>query len=191
MSDIELKIDIKDYTDTLNGMTSTEIKEYSKRIASTLKDQTTKQNRALFAIGEKCTTVDWFNEHMQTVELDNKLLVFYSKDKYSSATGEFIASVDMVKYNVKPNAHTFANVLKAKGFMTASDITTVTDVQELIGIINQHEQQINSIMDGSDELKPIVNAYRAHQRDVKTIALDDRCIATKKTALEIAKLGIR
>ena len=128
---------------------------------------------------------------MTTTAHDLDKLVYESYDKYDTRTREFIKSVSTVKYALDTDEIQFSAVLKAKGYLFDGDVSKVTDVQTLIGIINDGHTQIDSIMNGSDALKPTMQAHKAHQKDLRDLSLKARLQACKKTNVELATLRLK
>jgi hypothetical protein len=190
-NEIELNIDMESYKNTLESMSDSDLKDYQSALSKTIRQQTIKYTRSLFLIGQRMVNGKWYTDNMTNVEHDLNRVVKTTYDTYDSRTREFVREVTNVSYPMDDTEIEFSAILKAKGYMFDGDVSKITDHEQLMTIINERDVQIDSIMNGADTLKPLVNAHKEHQRERKIVDLEVRLIASKNSTVELAKLRLK
>ena len=184
----EIVVNLTDkYQTSIQKMDNIVLGDYLKSLKTHLRDDTNTFNRVAFMYALKDLTNDKYVELLISTEHDKSKVVHYNKPKLDIKTGEII-NIDMVHYDLYQDDMKLSDMIREKGFLVTSNVSDKDTTENLILKINAQNQQIDSIINGIEEIKPIQTHHKEYLKSVKDRSISDRYAHLNKIDKNIALL---
>ena len=184
----EIVVSLTDkYQTSISNMVSTDLDVYLKSLKTHLRDDTNTFNRLMFLYSLKDLTKEKYVELLISTEHEESKVVHYQKSKLDAKTQE-IVKVDMVHYDLYHDDMRLSDMIREKGFLVSANVTDDDTTETLIVKINAQNQQIDSIVNGMEEIKPIQAHHKEFLKGVKERSISDRYEHLNKIDKNIALL---